>query len=66
MTVRKAIENKAFGGRRILRRGSSPKIQVIAAGDAAGTKLGMVTFSSATTMCFIAIDTSGTGTKINA
>lgn len=66
MSVRKTIENKAFAGRRALRRGCTPKIQVIASGTASGTLKGLITYSVATTGCYIAVNTAGTGTKFNA
>lgn len=66
MTVRKTIANKAFGGRNVFRRAPYPQIQVKASGAATCTRLGVLTYSVGTTGCFIAIDTTGTGTQINA
>jgi hypothetical protein len=65
MTVRKTIANKAFGGRQVFRRAPYPKIQVIATGTASSTKLGTITYSVATTGCYLAVNTAGTGTKFN-
>lgn len=65
MSVRKTIERKAFGGRRTLRRGAYPHIQVLAIGTANSTQLGVVTYSVATTGCYLAVNTAGTGTKFN-
>jgi hypothetical protein len=65
MSVRKTIANKAFGGRNVFRRAPYPKIQVIASGAPTGTKLGLMTYSVATTGCYIAVNTAGTGTKFN-
>ena len=66
MTVKKTIANKAFGGRNVFRRAPYPKIQVKASGAATSTALGSITYSVATTGCFIAVDTTGTGTQFNA
>ena len=66
MSVRKTIANKAFGGRNVFRRAPYPKIQVLATGTASSTALGTITYSVATTGCFIAVDTTGTGTIFNA
>ena len=66
MSVRKTIANKAFGGRNVFRRAPYPKIQVLATGTASSTALGTITYSVATTGCYIAIDTAGTGTIFNA
>ena len=66
MTVRKTIENKAFAGRRVLRRGAYPHIQVVASGTGAMAELGMLLYQKSGDSCFIAINTAGTGTKINA
>lgn len=65
MTVRKTIDNKAFGGARVLRGNGHAKIRVQATGTAADTKLGCIVYSVATTGCYIAVNTAGTGTKFN-
>lgn len=65
MTVRKVIENKAFKGQRVFARRGNPKIRVLATGTAIGTTAGVVAYSVATTGCYVAVDTSGTGTKFN-
>lgn len=65
MSVRKTVENKAFGGRPVLSRKSYPQIQVKASGTATCTRKGVITYSVATTGCWIAVDTAGTGTQFN-
>jgi hypothetical protein len=65
MSVRKTIANKAFGGRNVFRRAPYPHIQVLASGTANSTQIGVITYSVATTGCYIAVNTAGTGTKFN-
>ena len=66
MSIRKTIANKAFGGRQVFRRAPYPQIQVVASGAATCTRKGVITYSVATTGCYIAVNTAGTGTKFNA
>lgn len=66
MSVIKVIENKVFKGKRVLRRGGGIRIQVIPSATSFSTASGILGYSVATTGCFITVDVSGTGTKINA
>jgi hypothetical protein len=64
MTVRRVVEIKAYNGRRVFKRGVSPKMMVIASGLLLIQQKD-ITYSVATTGCYIAVNTAGTGTKFN-
>ncbi len=66
MSVFKTVNNKAFGGRPVFKRGNHMKIRVIASGTQTDTVKGVVAYSVATTGCYLTINTAGTGTKFNA
>ena len=66
MTVKRAIEVKAFDGRRVFKTSANQRLLRVASGTGTADKVGVITWSSATGDCFIAIDTSGTGTQLNA
>ena len=66
MTVRKVVNNKAFGGKRTLQRGYGCKIRVIASGTQTDTRKGVIAYSVAATGCYVTIDAAGTGTIFNA
>ena len=65
MSKIQVIENKAFKGHKTIRRGGGLRIQVLASGTGAIAKAGQLAYSVATTGVFVAVDTAGTGTKIN-
>ena len=65
MSEVRVIEDKAFKGKRTLRRGGGLRIQVLTTGTGLSTKAGILAYSVATTGCFVTVNTAGTGTKIN-
>jgi hypothetical protein len=66
MTVRRAIEVKVFKGKRVFKRSGNTRLLAVASGTGTSPFAGTITWSSATGSCYLAIDTAGTGTKINA
>lgn len=66
MSVFKVINNKAFGGAKVLTRKAGLKIRVLASGTQTDTIKGVIAYSVATTGCYVTVNTAGTGTKFNA
>jgi hypothetical protein len=66
MTVRRAIEVKAFGGKRMFKRSGNSRFIRLTSGTGTADKVGVLSYDSSGGDVYLAIDTAGTGTQINA
>lgn len=65
MSKIRVVENKAFKGHKTIKRSGGLRFQVLASATGFSTASGILGFSVATNGCYVTVDTSGTGTKIN-
>lgn len=66
MSVRRKVEVEAFNGRRVFKNSGNVRVISVASGTGTADKVGVITYDVSGEGVYIAIDTSGTGTQINA